>query len=67
MVTTNGWKSSEVLTPGQTRFQSTFEAIKKMSTGLTTPRADPSPRKSMDGESRGAGYFGDVSAGERKE
>ena len=30
----------------QTRMQATFEAIKKVSTGLSSPRVDFSPRKS---------------------
>lgn len=42
----------------QTRLQATFEAIKKMSAGLTTPRGEASPKRW--GGSGGAvtpGYF----------
>lgn len=51
---------------GQTRFQATFEAIKKMSAGLTSPRIDFSPKKSVRSsggdagareEARSPGYF----------
>jgi hypothetical protein len=66
MTTANEWKSPEALAPGQTRLQATFEAIKKMSTGLT-PRAEPSPRKAGDGEMRSPGYFSEVGEGEKKE
>lgn len=54
-------------TPGaQTRLQATFDAIKKMSAGLGSPRLDFSPRKmgqatvvsaSASAEARDPGYF----------
>lgn len=72
----NGWSSSKsadnpndqangrVETPTQTRLQATFEALKRMSTGLGSPRADYSPRKSENAktgmvgeEGRSPGYF----------
>ena len=37
----------------QTRMQATFEAIKKMSTGLSNPRADFSPYKNGNGKKDG--------------
>ncbi|PSN74665.1 thioredoxin-like protein [Corynespora cassiicola Philippines] len=50
---TAGSGDGGVGTPGgQTRLQATFEAIKKMGTGLGSPRVDFSPRK---GTSGGAG------------
>ena len=48
-----------MITPGggQTRLQATFQAIKKMSSGLTTPRFDYSPSKQVNGGLRDPGYF----------
>jgi hypothetical protein len=58
-----------------TRLQATFEAIKKMSAGLSRPRLDYSPRKSEtavgktgmgigeDVEVRSPGYFDVVTEG----
>lgn len=47
-----------------TRLQATFEAIKKMSSGLSTPRVDFSPKKSGTAqEGKPLGYF-DVASDE---
>lgn len=51
---------------GQTRLQATFNAIKKMSAGLSTPRSDYSPSKLKDNGERSPGYF-DVTAEEEDE
>ena len=47
------------ITPGggQTRLQATFQAIKKMSSGLASPRLDYSPSRQADGGVRDPGYF----------
>lgn len=50
---------------GQTRLQATFQAIKKMSAGLSSPRFDNSPSKQSVGE-RSPGYF-DVTTEEPEE
>ena len=42
------------MTPGQTRLQATFEAIKKMGVGLGSPRWK---------EEKGDGYFDGAGAG----
>ena len=58
------------MTPGggQTRLQATFQTIKMMSSGLTTPRLDYSPNRQMDGGVRGPGYFAvDTAEGEEAE
>lgn len=39
----------------QTRLQATFEAIKKMSAGLTTPRGEASPRRREGRGGKGVG------------
>ena len=39
----------------QTRLQATFEAIKKMSAGLTTPRGEASPRRKEERGGKGVG------------
>ncbi|KAF2995538.1 hypothetical protein E8E13_002564 [Curvularia kusanoi] len=49
----------------QTRLQATFQAIKKISSGLASPRFDASPRPA-DGEGAGPGYF-NVSTEEEEE
>jgi hypothetical protein len=43
-------------TTGRTRLQATFQAIKKMSASLSSPRFDFSPSKQSAGE-RSPGYF----------
>ena len=49
----------------QTRLQATFEAIKKMSAGLTTPRGEASPKRKDQGQGREeVGYFDVVVEGE---
>lgn len=64
----NEWKSSGPATPGgQTRLQSTFDAIKKMSAGLASSRLDygrwsGSARDERDEE--GKSYFDVVIEGE---
>jgi hypothetical protein len=47
------------LTPGggQTRLQATFQAIKKMSSGLASPRIDFGPGRPVDGGAKDSGYF----------
>lgn len=41
--------------PGQTRLQGTFQAIKRLSAGLSSPRVDPGPGRV--GDERNLGYF----------
>lgn len=41
----------------QNRLQATFQAIKKMSAGLSSPRFDYSPRRERGDSERGLGYF----------
>ncbi|KAH6625557.1 thioredoxin-like protein [Boeremia exigua] len=54
-----------VSSPGQTRLQATFLAIKKMSAGLSSPRFDLTPNKQKEGSGRSPGYF-DVTTGENE-
>ncbi|KAJ4369284.1 hypothetical protein N0V86_009115 [Didymella sp. IMI 355093] len=51
--------SNDTVRPTQTRLQSAFHAIRKMSAGLTSPRLDPSPDRRASGE-RSPGYFDGV-------
>lgn len=72
----NGSAGTPALTPtmsndntggtGQTRLQATFQVIKKMSAGLSTPRSDYSPSKQKENGERSPGYF-DVTAEEEDE
>ncbi|KAF3051158.1 hypothetical protein E8E11_010390 [Didymella keratinophila] len=57
--------ASGITATGQTRLQATFQAIKKMSAGLSSPRFDYSPSKQSAGE-RSPGYF-DVTTEEPEE
>lgn len=51
----------------QTRLQATFEAIKKMSAGLTTPRGEASPRRREGRGGKGVGRGEEREDGEGRE
>lgn len=54
-INSNG--SSNGNSGGWTRLQTTFEAIKKMSAGMGSPRFDHSPGKEKGEGERSPGYF----------
>lgn len=59
-----GANASPNASTSQTRLQATFEAIKKMSAGLASPRIMQGPRNlgadSTAGDGRSPGYFDEV-------